>query len=210
MTKLKIFILASLIVSMALMSGCFGDKKTEEPMAPSNLTAAGISYREIRLSWQDNCDNEEGFKIYCSYENAGYQLVGENSANSTIALHSDLEPLADYYYYVEAYNSRGSSRSNTAKGTTLSGVKILSDLVEGPYGNAQIHGQAQNTTNEMMDSITIRAWFYDEAGILLRTGSSGARNIPAQTIWRFEIRPIPCPFEDVARYDIEVTEVKIS
>lgn len=84
------------------------------PNAPSNLSASAVSQSQINLSWNDNSDNESGFKIY---RNGSY--IGVAGANITSFYDYDLACGTTYSYYVKAYNSGGESGpSNTASATT--------------------------------------------------------------------------------------------
>jgi len=208
MRKIMIILL---IVALALTSGCGKKKKqTEKPLAPTNLTAVGTSYDQIRLAWQDRSDNEQGFKIYCSaYMNGYYSLIGAVSANTTAAVHYDLDPLSSYYYYISAYNRAGANMSNYAGGITQSGIKILSQNLGEKYDDACLKGQARNITNIMLDSVTLTAWFYDSNGVLLQTANDYGFDIPAQTTWNYEIWAYNTELARVARYDLEVSDVDV-
>ena len=86
------------------------------PNPPSNLSATAVSRSQINLSWSDNSNNEDGFKIY---RNGSCRAsVG---ANVTSYHDTGLSCGTSYSYYVTAYNSGGeSSPSNTASATTHS------------------------------------------------------------------------------------------
>jgi len=85
------------------------------PSAPSNLSALAVSQSQIDLSWQDNSNNETGFKIY--RDDSHIATVG---ANVTSYQDTDLGCATTYSYYVKAYNSAGDSGpSNTANATTF-------------------------------------------------------------------------------------------
>lgn len=83
------------------------------PAAPSNLYSFPDCY-EIRLTWQDNSDNEDGFKIYRKFGNKWFWLgwVGPNVTTWT-----DTELLCGelYCYYVRAYNQDGISTKTLSK-----------------------------------------------------------------------------------------------
>lgn len=91
------------------------------PAAPSNLRATAVGSSIISLSWNDNSNNETGFKIYRSTEAIlGFEQIATTSANTTISMNTGLNSDTKYYYRVKAYNSAGNSNySNTANATTL-------------------------------------------------------------------------------------------
>jgi len=79
------------------------------PAAPSNLSAYGWDYcEEVHLTWQDNSDNEDGFKIYRKVGNIFMQLdsVGPNVTTWT---DRGLWCGQLWCYYVRAYNQDGNS-----------------------------------------------------------------------------------------------------
>ena len=89
------------------------------PSAPSNLTAEATSSDTIELSWTDNSDNEDGFKIERKEAGGTYSEIATVSANTTSYTDTGLNPNTTYYYRVKAYNSFGeSSYSNEAHATT--------------------------------------------------------------------------------------------
>jgi titin len=89
------------------------------PNAPSNLTLNVISSTQINLSWNDNSDNETGFKIQRKIEGGSYLEIATLGANITSYNDTSLSPNTKYYYKVIAYNSFGQSSSNEASATTL-------------------------------------------------------------------------------------------
>ena len=91
------------------------------PNAPGSLVAVAISSAQIDLSWQDNSDNESGFKIeHKTGAGGSSRLVATVGPN--IHTYSDTSLIEDttYYYRVRAYNDAGySPYSNEDSNTTL-------------------------------------------------------------------------------------------
>lgn len=90
------------------------------PSAPTGLTASTASSSQINLSWTDNANNEDGFRIERRTGLVGtYSEVGTVSANVTSYQSTGLTAGTQYYYRVRAYNGIGNSLySNEANATT--------------------------------------------------------------------------------------------
>ncbi len=73
------------------------------PGAPSNLTVTAINPNDIRLTWQDNSDNQTGFEI-----NNGV-ISRDVGANSTAYTWGGLAPGTYMCFKIRAYNSAGDS-----------------------------------------------------------------------------------------------------
>jgi hypothetical protein len=91
------------------------------PVAPSNLTATADSSSEIGLRWQDNSDNEGGFKIERKTAPSDtWSEITTVTANAYVHHDLGLTPSTTYTYRVRAYNMAGDSAySNEASTTTF-------------------------------------------------------------------------------------------
>lgn len=84
-----------------------------KPNNPSNLVASSITTNSAVLHWQDNSDNENGFRIY-----SGNKLVATVSSNTKGYVLSNLEPRTTYNYSIEAFNDNGTSTKVAVTFTT--------------------------------------------------------------------------------------------
>ena len=91
------------------------------PGAPSALTATAVSQTQINLSWTDNSNNEDGFKIERSPNgSSSWAQVATVGPNVTSYSNTGLSRNTRYYYRVRSYNVLGNSAySNTANTKTL-------------------------------------------------------------------------------------------
>jgi len=91
------------------------------PARPSGFTAEAISPTQIKLTWNDNSDNEDGFKIQRNTSRSGrYTLIATLDANTTEYIDENLEPGQSYYYAMNAYNEiRHADHLGLAGTTTL-------------------------------------------------------------------------------------------
>lgn len=94
----------------------------QPPNQPTNLNADDTIQDMIDLRWQDNSNNEEGFKIYKWGLNGtvwDFYYLTSVGANTTMFVDTGLTCGASYWYQVSAYNSTGeSTRSDWVQGTT--------------------------------------------------------------------------------------------
>jgi hypothetical protein len=100
------------------------------PNAPSNLTATAVSTNQINLTWQDNSNDEFGFKIERKTGAGGaYSQVDTVKAGATSYNNIGLLASTTYLYRVRAYNAAGNSAySNEANATTFNPVPLLTSI----------------------------------------------------------------------------------
>ncbi|MEK6850838.1 MAG: hypothetical protein AABX85_04655, partial [Nanoarchaeota archaeon] len=115
------------------------------PNAPSNLVGAGSS-NQVQLTWTDNSNNEQGFRVY-----RNGSLIATVTGNS----YSDNTVVAGaiYNYYVTAYNAAGESAASNIVNVIMGGGQqlptaptSLSATAYGPY-NISLQWQ-DNSDNE--------------------------------------------------------------
>jgi len=79
------------------------------PVAPSNLTVTTSSETSMTLQWQDNADDEHGFRVERSLDSSSWSAIANLGADTEIFSNGALTPGTLYYYRVRAFNSVGSS-----------------------------------------------------------------------------------------------------
>ncbi len=108
-----------------LFLACSKEEAVTNP--PLNLTLTVISSNQIDLSWTDNSDNEDGFKIERSANNTD-NFVEIFSTNGNTENYSDIDVTAGtiYYYRVKSFvNDFDSDFTNVVYATTFTTGQLL-------------------------------------------------------------------------------------
>jgi hypothetical protein len=126
---------------------------TAPPGTPTALTATGISDTQINLSWADNANNEDGFRIeQCSGTGCTtFTEIATVGPNVTTYQNTGLSASTTYRYQVRAYNVTGNSNySNIASATTTPAPPgAPSGLTATTISSTQINlSWTDNATNE--------------------------------------------------------------
>lgn len=101
---------------------CSGTGGGNAPAAPSNLRATALSSTEVDLEWNDNSNNETGFRVEGRAGSGAFQDLGGVGAGATGAVITNLTPGTAYTFRVRARNANGDSPySNQATVTTPGG-----------------------------------------------------------------------------------------
>jgi hypothetical protein len=110
------------------------------PDRPKDLTATAVSQTQIDLTWMDNGDDEEGFKIERSPDGLAWTRIAIIGANVTDYSDSGLICNTTYYYRVHAYSAGGESDySHIASATTVVCTPAMPDnLTATPASQTQI------------------------------------------------------------------------
>ncbi len=100
-----------------------GEPASAVPFAPSDLVAVPEGRCSIGLSWTDNSDNEDGFRIsYTRRDLSGPPTVVTSPRNATSLVLGGLTPGVGYCFKVSAVNAAGTSNgSGTVCAETPSG-----------------------------------------------------------------------------------------
>ena len=124
------------------------------PAAPSSLSATAVSSTQINLSWTDNSNNEDGFRIE-RCEDAGcsnFVEIATVAAGITSYNNTGLVASTTYRYQVRAFNAGGNSPySNISQATTQPppAPAAPSSLTATAASSTQINlSWTDNSTNE--------------------------------------------------------------
>ena len=139
------------------------------PNTPTNLKAEGLSTSSIGLTWEDNSDDEEDFRVHRRPSGTSqWTKIATLSANTTAYTDRGLASGQGFEYRVIAVNPSARSRySNIASAKTQSGVSCVYTIAPGredvsaASNTGQITVTAPDgcswTATESLDWITISA-----------------------------------------------------
>jgi len=162
------------------------------PSAPTNLTGNAAGYDQINLAWQDNSDDEDGFKVFKSFGGTNYEEILDLAPNSTscnIYQYSN----TTYWYYISAYNSFGSAASNSIQVTTPAEppeVEILNYHMEEEWldywdeWETRIVGNVRNNTDQTL-TIWIAGKFFDYNDIMVKKSYDLLSDVGSGETWQF-------------------------
>ena len=101
---------------------------TLPPPAPTGLVAALVNDDSFDLSWTDPVstpeNNEIGYRVLRQSNGGSYDLIADIAADSNSYSNNNLSA-GTYSYQVEAYNSQGTSQSNTTAAQTISAPSVV-------------------------------------------------------------------------------------
>jgi peroxiredoxin len=113
-------ILVAGILLIGIGGGC--DKKPTDPdgpVAPTLLEATAETVTSITLTWQDNSDDEDGFRIERSTEaSTGFEEIATVGTDVITHTETGLDNQTMYYFRVCAYNNDGDSYYSNVAGST--------------------------------------------------------------------------------------------
>jgi hypothetical protein len=96
----------------------------QKPAAPSGLNAIGSS-NTVVMNWNDNSNNEDGFRIERKVASGSWSFLANTGAGQNAYQDSGLSYGTTYWYRVFAYNSGGTSNSsNEDAGVTLASPSL--------------------------------------------------------------------------------------
>ena len=84
-----------------------------------SLGLSALSASELKLEWNDNSKNEDGFQVERALGSTGsFAVVAKLAANTTSYVDTNLEPGTTYRYRVCAFNAVGKSTYSNMIATT--------------------------------------------------------------------------------------------
>ncbi len=163
---------------------------TAPPAAPTALSASATGPSTIALSWIDNSNNENGFRIERSSDGINFTEVATVSANLTAYGDSGLSSQAKYYYRVRAanlYNTLSFSAYTNVVNATTSAIGSQSPVnlynFDEGAGTAAVDSVSGN--NGVLTGAPVPVWTtpgrvgssslsFSGNGLYNQAGSSGA------------------------------------
>ncbi|MGE5614746.1 MAG: fibronectin type III domain-containing protein [Bacillota bacterium] len=154
---------------------------TALPAAPSDVVASSLSPTQVKITWKDNSDSEDGFKILRKPANGYYFTpLAVIKKDTEIYLDNNVQPGMRYEYKIAAYNAVGSSESKAVEVRTgtkayfsdLGSVSWAKDAIENFAGLGIIKGvtktqfKPNNTiTRAEFIAIVVRAFGFETVPI---------------------------------------------
>lgn len=115
------------------------------PNAPTSLSATAVSSGMIALSWIDNADDEDGFKVERKEGTGSYIEIVQLLNNVTNYSDTGLSASVTYSYRVRAYNTAGSSSysNEVSAATPVDGGELPSNWANQDIGQVSVAGSAE-------------------------------------------------------------------
>ncbi|MEA5469011.1 DUF4114 domain-containing protein [Spirulina sp. 06S082] len=115
------------------------------PNMPANLIATEEG-GQIKLTWQDNSNNETGFLLERSQDQNSWGIIANVATNLTQYLDTSLTTNGTYYYRLRAVNGVGQSQLATSNAIAFNGKNTSTGSnpnSQQQQGNSQQHSQQQ-------------------------------------------------------------------
>ncbi len=142
------------------------------PDAPTVLNSNPINNAQINLSWNDNSNNEDGFKIERKTTASGtYSEIAQVGPNINTYNNTGLTGGTEYCYRVRSYNAVGnSSYSNESCNNTFPDlpnvpINLVANIIQSPLSVELVW--TDNSTNE--DGFIIEKEALTEAFVVIDT-----------------------------------------
>ncbi|MBI5383637.1 MAG: fibronectin type III domain-containing protein, partial [Verrucomicrobia bacterium] len=166
------------------------------PAAPSGLTASAASASQINLAWTDNANNETGFALERSTDNATFTQIATVGANVTSYANTGLSASTTYYYRVRASNAAGNSAYSATASATTAAIQTAPAAPSGLTATAasacQINlawtDNANNETGFALERSTDNATFTQIATVGANVTSYANTGLSTSTTYYYRVR----------------------
>jgi len=142
------------------------------PVAPSDLLAIAFSPGWINMTWSDNSNNEDGFKVercqgtasYCAATPSAWGQIAQTDRNFDYYGDTGLPPTTTYSYRVRAFNvTAESARSNISTATTRTSPPVAVNVPSVLNGMAPLSVSFDGTGSQDPDgSIVSWSWSFGD------------------------------------------------
>jgi hypothetical protein len=144
---------------------------TNVPAVPGSFQASAVSSNEVRLTWIDTADNEQGFAIDRKLAGGSWAELGRAGANVEVYSDITVVPASTYVYRIRGYNESGYSAYAAESSVTVpSGTGDAWDpgddtgtgslLLPSPMRVEQIHGPHSLSATDGYDWFAV--FLYDQ------------------------------------------------
>ncbi|MFN7965970.1 MAG: PKD domain-containing protein [Acidobacteriota bacterium] len=139
------------------------------PLPPSDLSAIPFSPEWINMTWTDNSNNEDGFRVErcsgnattCSSSSPAWSQIAEVGPNINYYGDTGLPPTTTYSYRVRAFNvTAQSAYSNISTATTQTYLPIASNIPSVLHGSAPLDVTFDGRGSYDPDG-TVVSWHWD-------------------------------------------------
>ncbi len=119
------------------------------PLAATSLVATALSQRTVSVSWTDNADNEEGYRVERRLTtDSAYTVVATLAAGSTTYRETSLKAATSYTYRITGFNQGGETASRPVTVTTLpAGTGLTGTYYKSKHFNGSSFTRVDSTVN---------------------------------------------------------------
>ncbi|HEY0673438.1 MAG TPA: fibronectin type III domain-containing protein [Longimicrobiales bacterium] len=154
------------------------------PTAPTRLQINAQSWQAITLGWNDNSDNEDGFRVYRMVSPGSFVLIATLAASSSTYVDTDVFQGQSLSYRVDAFNTAGVRSSNLVSVLVPAGQSELLANYATPLTQTGTAGQAATYPPRvrLIDSLNRARGGVPVTFTITSAGSSFGTLIPRVTV----------------------------
>ena len=166
------------------------------PLAPTNARITGVTIDSATLAWNDNSNNETGFRIERSVDGTNWTVVTTTAANVTTFTNSGLTANT-YRYRVLAVNAEGNSQASNVAVAAVGVIDYSGGFLPAGRINLVTNGVAAYQGN----SVRLTPAVESGSGNLFTLGRTNVARFSAT--FDFQIRPGTDPMADGMTFCIQ-------